>query len=174
MTQDTHLLYKLIILYMLDRVEFPLTNSQIVEYVIERGYTNYFTLQTAINELLDAEMISVENIRNSSLYHIRASGREAIDMFEDRISPAIKEDILAYFEENRYQLRNEVEITAEYFPGKKDEYYVHGVIKEKGNILMDLTLNVGSKEEAIVICDHWKEDSSEVYGALVEKLILRI
>lgn len=40
-------LYKLIILYMLDRVDFPLTNSQISSFLLDRGYTNYFTLQQA-------------------------------------------------------------------------------------------------------------------------------
>lgn len=172
MTQDTLLLYKLIVLYMLNKVDFPLTNSQIVEYVIDRGYTNYFNLQTAINELIDSEMIYVENIRNSSLYHIQAAGREAVDMFEDRISPAIKSDILDYFEANKYELRNEVEITAEYYAGKKNEYYVHGMIKEKGNILLDLTINVGGQEDAARICDRWNKDSSEIYSYLVEKMIL--
>ena len=35
-------LYKLIILYMLDKVDFPLTNSQISEFVLDKGYTDYF------------------------------------------------------------------------------------------------------------------------------------
>ena len=34
-------LYKLIILYMLDKVDFPLTNSQISEFVLDKGYTDY-------------------------------------------------------------------------------------------------------------------------------------
>ena len=38
-------LYKLIILYMLDKVDFPLTNSQISEFVLDKGYTDYFKLQ---------------------------------------------------------------------------------------------------------------------------------
>ena len=34
-------LYKLIILYMLDKVDFPLTNSQISEFILNEGYTTY-------------------------------------------------------------------------------------------------------------------------------------
>ena len=40
-------LYKLIILYMLDKVDFPLTNSQISEFILNEGYTTYFKLQQA-------------------------------------------------------------------------------------------------------------------------------
>ena len=34
-------LYKLIILYMLNKVDFPLTNSQISEFILDEGYTTY-------------------------------------------------------------------------------------------------------------------------------------
>jgi hypothetical protein len=173
MQQDGNTLYKLIVLFMLDKVDFPLTNSQISEFILDQGYTNYFTLQTAINELAESDMVRVENIRNSSLYHMEPSGKEAIDMFEDRISDPIKKDILDYFEKNKYTLRNEVEVTADYFPSKKDEYYVNCKIKEKGNDLLELKLNVMSKEQAIAICDDWHKDSSEVYAYLVEKLMLK-
>ncbi len=158
---------------MLDKVDFPLTNSQISEFILEKEYTNYFTLQTSINELIDSDMIRVETIRNSSLYHLNPSGKEAIDMFSNRISNSIKQDILHFFEENKYELRNEVEITAEYYPSLKDEYYVECKIKEKGNVLLELKLNVMSKEQAIAICDDWSKDSSDVYGYLVETLMFK-
>ena len=41
-------LYKLIVLYMLDRVDFPLSTSQISEFVLDKGYTTYFKLQQAL------------------------------------------------------------------------------------------------------------------------------
>lgn len=173
MQKDAATLYKLIVLYMLYKVDFPLTNSQISEFILDQGYTNYFSLQTAINELIESDMIRVENIRNSSLYHLEAAGVEAIEMFEDRISDGIKQDIMTYFENNKYHLRNEVEITADYYPSKKEEYFVDCKIKEKGNVLLELKLNVLSKEQAISICDDWHKDSSDVYSYLVEKLMLK-
>ena len=42
---ETFTLYKLIILYMLNKVDFPLTTSQISEFVLDKGYTTYFKLQ---------------------------------------------------------------------------------------------------------------------------------
>ena len=39
---ETFTLYKLIILYMLDKVDFPLTNAQISEFILNKGYTTYF------------------------------------------------------------------------------------------------------------------------------------
>ena len=48
---ETFTLYKLIVLYMLDRVDFPLTTSQISEFILDKGYTTYFRLQSALAEL---------------------------------------------------------------------------------------------------------------------------
>lgn len=46
MNQEPLTLYKLIVLYMLNRVAFPLTKSQIGDFVLEHDYTNFLTLQT--------------------------------------------------------------------------------------------------------------------------------
>ena len=50
-------LYKLIVLYMLDKVDFPLTNSQVSEFILDEGYTTYFKLQQAISELAQSGFI---------------------------------------------------------------------------------------------------------------------
>ena len=55
-------LYKLIILYMLNEVDFPLTNSQISEFILDEGYTTYFKLQQALSELLESGFIREESI----------------------------------------------------------------------------------------------------------------
>ena len=57
---DTLTTYKLIILYMLKKVDFPLTNSQLSEFFLDKGYTNYFTLQQVITELSEAEFCTLK------------------------------------------------------------------------------------------------------------------
>ena len=39
---------------MLNEVDFPLTNSQISEFILDEGYTTYFKLQQALSELLES------------------------------------------------------------------------------------------------------------------------
>ena len=59
MLQDPLTLYKLIVLYMLNRVTFPLTTAQVSDFILEKEYTNFLTLQQVINELTDAEMTAL-------------------------------------------------------------------------------------------------------------------
>lgn len=51
MPSDSMTLYKLMILYMLSRVNFPLNNNQISEFMLSNNYTDYFTLQEVLNDL---------------------------------------------------------------------------------------------------------------------------
>ena len=67
MSQESFTLYKLIVLYMLDHVAFPLTQAQISSFILDKGYTNYLTLQQAIGELCDIHMISTSEIKISVL-----------------------------------------------------------------------------------------------------------
>ena len=84
MLSDPITLYKLMILYMLAHVNFPLTNSQLTDFFLDHEYTTYFTLQQALNELREAGLLKMESIHNSSRYEItreeigRASCRERV------------------------------------------------------------------------------------------------
>ena len=57
MNEEPDMMYKLMILYMLDKVNFPLSNSQISSFVLGREYTTYFTLQNTLNTLIDDNFI---------------------------------------------------------------------------------------------------------------------
>ena len=59
MLSEPMTLYKLMILYMLKQVKFPLTNSNISDFFVSKEYTTYFIVQQALTELLEANLISV-------------------------------------------------------------------------------------------------------------------
>lgn len=170
MGNEAIVLYKLIVLYMLDRVDFTLTNAQISDFVLTKGYTNYFTLQEAIGGLIEGNFISVTMIRSSSHYKITDLGEEALSMFENRIPHAIKQDILDYFENQKINLRKEEEIYSDYFKNDANEYTVNCVIKDRKETLVNLEFSVPTKAHAITICDNWRDKSTSVYEYLVNTL----
>ncbi len=171
MQSDTFMLYKLMILYILSRVSFPLTNAQLTAFILEKEYTNYFNLQRAISELIDDAFISAKTIRNSSLYRITDSGQETLLFFDNMIAAGIKEDIENYLTQNKYELQEEVSSPAEFYQVKKGEYAVHLSVIERNVSIIDLTLMVPSEEDAAKLCNNWKEKSSDVYAYLMTILL---
>ena len=171
MEQEQLTLYKLMILYLIEKVDFPLSNSQISEFILDKGYTNYFTVQRALHELEEENMLRVKQIRNMSHYALSDEGSEAIEMFEYQIPNSIKEDIAQFLKEKEYELRKEASVTADFYPSKGDEYTVNLKIREKENLLLEINLNVVSRDQAVYICDHWEKKHSDVYSMLIEKLL---
>ena len=76
MIESSFTLYKPIILYMLQNVNFPLSNTQISDFILEKEYTNYFHLQEALSELQDTKLIEIEKVRNTSYYHMTDGGQQ--------------------------------------------------------------------------------------------------
>lgn len=155
---------------MLNRVSFPLTAAQISDFVLEKEYTNFLTLQQVINELSDASMISPETIRNRTHLSITNEGQETLKFFQDRIGDAIRDEINAYLRENEFTLRDEVSVLGDYYKSVSGEYEAHLVARDNGIALIDITLSVPTAELAAVICDNWQKKNQEIYQFLVEQL----
>ena len=164
-------LYKLIVLYMLDKLDFPLTNGQISEFILDKGYTNYFTLQQALSEMVDAGFIREETTHNRTLYHLTEEGTETIKFFKNNISPAIQEDIDNFLTEKRYDLKNEVSVKADYYPTKHNEFAVRCQIIENGTPLIDLTLTMPTEEEASTVANKWNQKNQEIYAQIMANLL---
>ena len=70
MLSEPMTLYKLMNLYMLKQVNFPLTNAQLTDFFLQHEYASYFTLQQALSELQDSGLIQAESTHNTTRYVI--------------------------------------------------------------------------------------------------------
>ena len=164
-------LYKLIILYMLQKVDFPLTNSQISEFILDRGYTTYFTLQSVLSELAESDMIRQEIILNSSYYSLTESGEAALYYFQNRISKSIRDEIDTYISENKMKLRDDVSVLADYYKNTANEYSVRCIVKEKYSNPIELTITVPDEVQAKIVCRNWKDHCQHIYEHIMKELL---
>ncbi len=164
-------IYKLTILNMLDKVDFPLSNTQLTNFFLEHEYTDYFRVQQVISDLLDAELIRTESTHNNTHYYITAAGKETLNLLKDKISDAIELDIINYFAENKLELRNDNSIIADYYRTPNRDFAVRCQYRQKDTNLIDLTLSVKTKEQAEAICNNWKKQNEDVYMYLMDILM---
>lgn len=170
MLQDSLTINKLIVLYMLNRVNFAMTTAQVCDFILEKDYMDFLTFRQVLSELTEAKMISQKTIRNRTQLSITEEGRNTLGFFENRISEAIKEDINSYFREKEYTLRNELSIAGDYYKSTSGEYEAHLTATDRGIRLVDITLSVPTEEIASGICDNWQKKNQEIYQFLVQQL----
>ena len=130
---DLHTMYRVMILYMLNQVEYPLTNTQITNFILEKEYTNYFTVQEILSDLISSQLITAESTHNNTRYRITPYGQETLGFFHVKISDAIKEDIRTYFVEHDFDLKQETSVYADYYKVPGEGYAVRCRIRNRGD-----------------------------------------
>lgn len=164
--------YKLIVLYMLQNTETPLTNSQISEFILDHEYTNYFNLQQAISELVEVSLIEKQTIINTSYYQLTKDGKDTLSFFENELSPQIRDEVLEYLKELGLEKAEPLLTTANYYPATApDTYTVRCQIVRKNTTLVDISFNVPGIDAAKAICLNWPEKSQQIYETIIEELL---
>jgi len=171
MMSDPTTLYKLMSLYMLKQVNFPLTNNQLSDFFLQREYTTYFTLQQVLNELLESGLITVETIRNASRYRITKEGEDTILFFGKNISQSIVTDMNDYLKTNKFKFRDEVGVVSDFYKNSINDYTVHCSIVEGKTTLFEINLSVPTKDQASAMCDKWADNNQSIYEYVMKKLL---
>lgn len=158
---------KLIVLYLLAKVKMPLSLSQLTQTILERAYTDYFSLQQYLSEMVSAEFIAQSKETHTSWFSITDKGLQALGFFESRIPLSTRNELELFIQNNWRELRNELEVTAEYVPLSTNEYIVHCKVDENDSTLLEIKVNVSSKKQANVLCKNWRNNASTLYGEIL-------
>lgn len=164
-------IYKVAILYMLNRSGFPLTNMKISSFFLERDYTDYFRVQEALGGLEDAGLIRSAFTRSNAQYSITDEGRATLDLQMDKMTAGIAEDVRKFLSDNEAALRQENSMRADYYKTTGPDYAVRLQLLSGKKRELDLTLLVRSKKQAEAVCANWKNQNEEVYMYLMDILL---
>lgn len=164
-------IYKLIILFMLDNAETPLSNSQISEFILDREYTNYFQLQQALSELVDTKFLDKQVTGNTSYYEITPEGSEALSFFQNEISSEIQDEIRDYLKGLGHTIPERFTISSDYYETSKGSFAVRCQLIEKDTTLVDLNICAPNQEAARSMCKSWEKKCQALYETILEELI---
>ena len=170
MLQEPLTLYKLILLYLLKRAALPLSRQRICDFILDKGYTNYFLLNQAIGELIDAGLVREQSINERPHLTLTDEGAQTLAFFQTNISDVTKEEINTYLKENWLELLSDISVTAHYDRAATGEFEARLSAKERGIPLVQITLSVPAEETAASICRNWREKNEEIYQVLVDRL----
>ena len=171
MTTEALTQYKLMILYLLYSVNYPLTNSQLSGFFLDNEYTTYFTLQQCISDLVEASLIEAKKSQSTTRYEVTEEGKQTLKFFEDEIPKLAKEDMEQFLAKNKFRLQNEAAIHTDYQKKENGEYLVQLELRESRDLLCEIKLSVPSEENANILCKAWKEKSGKLYSYLLSELL---
>ncbi|NMM63178.1 DUF4364 family protein [Clostridium sp. P21] len=162
---------KLLLLFIFEKIKFPVSNNQITQIILENNFINYFTLQQYLNELLSSNFLKYTNETGNHRLIITEKGIRVLSLFVNRISEDKIKAVKDYLSKKLSSIKKEVTITADYTIGKNDNFIVNLKAVENDSILIDIKLNVGSNKDAKDLCHKWKNNSSDLYNKIIQLLI---
>ena len=159
------------ILYMLNKLDCQLTNSQLSSFFIEKNYTDYFNIQTTLSELVDSKFVEMVKIRNTSYYSITPDGYASLTFFKNQIPKGALDDINSFLDEHKYALKNEVGTQSSYYKHTNGDYIAHCQITEGKSLLYEINLSLPSEEEAKRVCQNFRGYSEDIYAFIMKNLL---
>lgn len=161
---------KLIVLYLIDKINIPVSNPQITKIILENKFMNYFFLQQFLNELCESNMLLSSTEDGKTVYRITDSGKQTLNYFHGHIPIGIKSRIDDTIISIKKNIRNETLVTADFTPESENEYTVTCKIREDNFSFIDLKITVGTKTDARTVCENWKKHSQAIYAEIIDSL----
>ncbi|MDR1642257.1 MAG: DUF4364 family protein [Clostridiales bacterium] len=162
---------KLVILYLLDKMDLPLSRSQITDFAREGEYMEYYALQQTLADMVDSKYLDKASDNNNTRYSITEEGVTTLSYFKNRIPKAVREKINTYVNAHFDSVKRDYEVTSSYFANSETgEFIVKCGVYEDKCALMEINVSVVSKEQAKLIQANWKAHVSELYMKILTEL----
>lgn len=163
--------YKLITLYMLDRTGTTLSRNTITDFLLDQSVTNnYLSVQQAMSELEEAELITAETMGNRTMLRITGEGRETLRFFEHDLNAELRRQCTDFLRKNGMTIRDEAAVDAQYYRKSTGDFEAELSVRERGRQLVSVKLSVPDEQIAQSVTQHWLEKNPEIYRYLVKEL----
>lgn len=161
---------KVLILYILDNVNKPITNDALYSIVTSAVELNYFYFQQFLLDLIDAKFVLCYTKETQDVYKLTDSGKNTLDLTLDILPGIIKLKVDTNLKSNIEMFENAQSVVSEYIPKSENEYEVQCKIIEDNEVAFEIKTYAYSREQAQNIVDNWKQNASILYPKLIDLL----
>ena len=166
---------KLILLYMLEQIEIPLSEQFIFDICTSKNsWINYMELKVVFPELLKFNFIfSPDQNNENKRYSLTALGRNCVNSFYADIPENLRADISAFCKNNRMYFKRLQEYVADFKKNNDGTYMVKlKIIDSASNTpSFEIAINLQTRAEAIKAVELWPTKAPNFYEFVYVNLI---
>ena len=161
---------KLMILYLLKNVSFSLNHENLSNFFLDK-YTSFIIFQDILADLVETKLIDEYKTKTTVFYKTTIDGSEALDTFIDDISPDHKKELDDYIKDNKFKLKEESIIRANYTDNNENNFKINLEINENKDESFKIEMDVPTADAAITMCENWKEKAKSIYSYIIKQLL---
>ncbi len=161
---------KVLILYVLNKLNKPVTNDVLYSIIKSAKDVNYFYFQQFLLDLNETKYVKKFEKGNQLFYEITDEGKKTLDLTIDMLPGIIKLKADTNLKSNIENYENARSVVAEFTPLSEKEFEVDCKIVEKGEVIFEIKTLAYSRENAQAIVDNWKNNVQTLYPKLLKDL----
>jgi len=165
---------KLILLFIFERMEFPLTEASIGEIIVANdSWMNYMDFRDALYTLISQKFIQRSSAGSDTLFAMTMAGKAALGHFYTKIPASIREEVTAFAAQHKQRFKRNQEYTYDYFKNQDGSHTVLMKVREQvsSDNILEVRLKVENRTSAVRAAARWKERAPIVYEALQNILL---
>lgn len=161
---------KVLILFVMARVKFPLTTQQIYELCYQDECLSYFDVCTAVPELVGSGHLESVESKEEERYQITQKGREQGAITEDTVAFTVRRRAETAVEKFDREHRRLSKLRTELIPRENGEFGVVMNLDDEKGSLMKLELMAPDQRQAIRLSRQFEKCAELLYDLVIESL----
>lgn len=161
---------KVLILYILDKLNKPINNDNLLKLVLSIQDMNYFYFQQFLLDLLEHKYIIGYTKEENTMYKITDKGKETLALTHDLLPGILKLQIDNVLKVEVDEVQNSIHATSDFTPRSEDEFVVKCNLVENNITVFSIKLSASSREQAKFIAEKWENNYNEIYSIIMELL----
>lgn len=158
---------KILICFLLKKIEQPLSFDQVNEILQKTGFVNYFEFVEAVSELQKTEHVLLTIDENGQeVFQLSEIGEAMAQTFHHTLPLTVREKTVESARE-LIQMQKQLEETEVRYHAVDDGYILTMKLKDIGSDLMDLSVFVPSEDECVEIRERIYADPLLLYKTLL-------
>jgi len=161
---------KVLILYILDQTNKPITNDNLYKLVLTAVDMNYFYFQQFLLDLIETKFVITYKKETQDIYELTELGKTTLDLTLDILPGIVKLKVDTNLKSTLENVEEEHSIIAEYTPKNENNYIINCKIIENNETVFEVKSFAYSREQAKDIVDNWKCNAEKIYPKILELL----
>lgn len=176
MLHDEQTNNKLIVLFVLDRLSMPIQEDNLIGMCCYDRDTSWIPstifAKQAIFDLAQSGFVSrTPSASGGVMLSLTSDGALCLSHFFKDIPKSLRDDITEFVSQNRIAYKKKQEFSCDYYRNNDNTYTVVLQIFEINKQVMELKLNVPSRQAAKELYESWKEKAVDTYKAVYDLLL---
>ena len=161
---------KVLILYILNKINREITDSDLLKIISSINNINYFYFRDLLVDLVESKLVGTYTKEEQNVYEITPEGNNSLELTIDMLPGIIKLKADNVFKQELFEIADEESISAEYIPESENDYTVKCKIVENNKTIFEVKIFAGSNDQARKISDNWRKNAKDIYPKIMNLL----